>query len=72
MAEKLEPSRSINEAKERASKAIFDAVAQGMADITSRDDAFGPVDFARTIRELAFAYRLAAGGAQPGSVDVSK
>lgn len=63
------PSRTAAEAKELAQHAIFDAVRSGVNAIIE-NDAFGPADQANTIQALAVAYRLAAGGAQPGGISV--
>lgn len=70
MAEKLDTSKSLNAAKERAQMALFDAVAQGIADLA--DSSHNVTAQSQRVRDLAFAYRLASGGAQPGSVEISK
>lgn len=55
-----------DEKKFAAQDAIFDAVAKLVADVDKKFD--NPQVKAKSLRDLAFAYRLAAGGAQPGSL----
>lgn len=72
MAEPTE-SRSNREAQEFAQKAIFDAITAGVKEIRdSVDDGYTVSNQSSRLRDFAFAYRLAAGGAQPGSVEVTK
>lgn len=71
MADKLPESHTVNSAKERAQKAIFDAVAQGIADLQA-NQTWTVAGQSDQLRNLAFAYRLASGGAQPGSIEVAK
>jgi hypothetical protein len=66
----VKESRSVNEAKEIAGKAIFDVIAAAVEEIRENEYALG--DQAGRVRDLAYAFRLVSGGAQPGSVDVRK
>ncbi|MDQ1130667.1 hypothetical protein [Microbacterium sp. SORGH_AS_0888] len=63
-------SESAREARAKAQTAIFDAVTDAIA--ATRTSGVPLYNHAGTIRELAYAYRLAAGGTQPGSIDVRK
>lgn len=61
MAEQFE----VNDAKLQTQKALFDEIKQQAETLKDKS---GPGDLrARAIRDLALAYRYAAGGPQPGA-----
>ncbi|WP_424937340.1 MULTISPECIES: hypothetical protein [Bacteria] len=68
MAEKTE-SKTINQAKEKASIALMDAITDSVADI--RASGYKLTAHTSHLRDLAYAYRLVSGGAQPGNVEIS-
>ncbi|MDA4893287.1 hypothetical protein PFZ55_41145 [Streptomyces sp. MS2A] len=68
MEEKTE-SRTFNQAKEKASVALMDAITDSVAEIRASE--YHPTEYTAHLRQLAYAYRLVLGGAQPGSIEVS-
>lgn len=69
MAEETE-STTTREARDKAAIALLDVITDSVATIRASD--YDLTSHHGRIRDLAFAYRLVAGGAQPGSVEVSK
>lgn len=63
-------STTLREARDKASIALMDLITDSVDAI--RNSEFRMTSHASDIRSLAYAYRLVAGGAQPGSVEVSK
>jgi hypothetical protein len=63
-------SKSTAQAKEKAFIATMDAITDSINSI--RVSGYSLQSHSKQIKDLAFAYRLLAGGAQPGSIEVSK
>jgi len=69
MAEATE-SKTTTQAKESAQIALMDLITDSVASIRASNHS--PAALTGRTRDLAYAYRLVAGGAQPGSVEISK
>lgn len=54
--------------KHAAQKAIFDGIVAAAKDLG--DETYASSYQAEVLKDLAFAFRLAAGGPQPGSVEI--
>lgn len=69
MAEATE-STTAREARDKAAIALLDAITDSVAQILESD--YSLTSHTGKIKDLAMAFRLVAGGPQPGSVEVSK
>lgn len=69
MAEATESTTS-REARDKAAIALLDAITDSVAQILESD--YSLTSHTGKIKDLAMAFRLVAGGPQPGSVEVSK
>ena len=62
-------SKTTSQAREKAYLAVMDVITDSVAQIRASD--YGLTSHTGQIRDLAMAFRLMAGGPQPGSVEVS-
>jgi len=60
-------SNSTSGAKEKAYIALMDAITDAVAEIREESSTHGLAVESGRLRDLAVAFRLTAGGAQPGS-----
>lgn len=68
MAEATE-SKSTSQAREKAYLALMDLITDSVAQIRESD--YGLTHHVGRTKDLATAFRLVAGGPQPGSVEVA-